>query len=305
MKKFAKSFTKTVVPLIIVFAFFGICIYSASQNLKAIEFNDNNVSYNKSDQLAVHYIDVGQGDSEFIELPNGECMLIDASYDSQANTVINTISSLGYSKIDYVVATHPHSDHIGALDEVVEYFDVGSFYMPNVDSSSKCYDDLQYQINNKGIDVTYAETGVQIYNDNKLHAEFLSPISKTYSDTNNYSAVVKITYGNNSFLFMGDGEALLEEELVDKYSYYIDSDVLKVGHHGSTYSSCNDFLSVVTPRYAVISCGKDNPYDHPNEDAVERLENCGADIYCTDECSTITVTCDGNDNFDITTLKNN
>lgn len=295
-----KKTLKSLASLVIVLAFFSVCFYTASSKLDFLDNSPVNSYVKKKDGITVHFFDVGQGDCEFVEFPNGECMIIDASTDSYSETIISKVENLGYSKIDYAVATHPHDDHIGALDNVVEHFEIGEFYMPDVSTSSKCYNDLITVLNEKNIEVSTAESGVTILNGGDLLVEILSPADKTYSDSNDYSAVVKITYKDNSFIFMGDAQSTVENQLVDNYGDYIDADVLKVGHHGSSSSSSEEFLSAVTPKYAVISCGEDNPYDHPNEDAVNRLEKSGAEIYCTDECSSIAVNCDGSDNFDIT-----
>lgn len=290
---------KSVTGLVTVIAVFSLCFVTAVNNLNNMEEAEKTAATKNNGDLVVHYLDVGQGDSEFVELPNGECMLIDASTDVFSKTVIDAVESYGYSKIDYVVATHPHEDHIGALDNVIEHFDVGKIYMPDVTSSSECYEDLIEEIDYKNLDISTAKSDVTVYGDNNLKIEFLSPIESSYSESNNYSAVLKITYGENSFLFMGDAESLVEKELVDKYGGEIDSDVLKVGHHGGDNASCEEFLSEVTPRYAVISCGKNNSYGHPHKETLERLDHCNAQVYCTDDCSTITITCDGQNNFDV------
>lgn len=295
MKKALKSLSS----LVLILSIFGVCVYTGVNNLNSLESSPANAEHRKNHGISVHFFDVGQGDCEFIEFPNGECMIIDASTDAYSNTVINYVENLGYSRIDYVVATHPHDDHIGALDNIIEHFDIGEFYMPDVSSSSNSYSDLVTALSDKNIDINTARAGVDIFNSDDLLVEILSPVEQTYSETNNYSAVVKITYKDNSFMFMGDAEELAEKQIVSEYGDYIDIDVLKVGHHGSTNSSSEEFLAVATPKYAVISCGDDNPYDHPNDDAVERLEQSGAEIYCTDECSSITVNCDGSDNFEI------
>lgn len=290
---------RSVLGFLTVIAVFAVCITTAVNNLNNVEEKEKTAVSRNNGSLIVHYLDVGQGDSEFVELPNGECMLIDASTDVYSKTVIDAVESLGYSKIDYVVATHPHEDHIGALDNVIEHFDVGKVYMPNATSSSECFDDLETAIEQKQLDVITAKTDTTVYSDSDLTIEFLSPIESSYSESNNYSAVLKITFDENSFLFMGDAENLVERELVDKYGSYLDVDVLKVGHHGGNNASCQEFLEEVTPEYAVISCGANNSYGHPHKETLDRLEDCQAETFCTDDCSTITITCDGQDNFTV------
>lgn len=290
---------RSVLGLLTVVVVFAICITAAVNNLNNYEEKEQSAVSQNNGSLIVHYLDVGQGDSEFVELPNGKCMLIDASTDEYSTTIIDAVESFGYSKIDYVVATHPHEDHIGALDNVIDYFDVGEVYMPDATSSSQCFDDLETAIEQKQLDVVTAKTDTTVYDDGDLTIEFLSPIESSYSESNNYSAVLKITYDENSFLFMGDAESLVERELVEKYGSELDADVLKVGHHGGNNASCQEFLEEVTPEYAVISCGENNSYGHPHKETLDRLEDCQAQTYCTDDCSTITITCDGQDNFTV------
>lgn len=251
------------------------------------------------DSIAVHFLDIGQGDSEFIELPDGRCMLIDASTSEYSQTIIDDINNYGYSAIDYVVATHPHADHIGGLSEVIDSFDIGEIYMPKAAATSKTFEDLLNTISDKGLEINTAKAGVEIYSDSELTIEMLAPINTDYKDLNNYSAVVKISYGSNSFLFTGDAEDVSEEEMLAENYSLLSADVLKVGHHGSSSSSTDDFLAAVSPKYAVISCGAGNSYGHPHNEALERLYDVGAEIYRTDESGTITIICDGNNEFNV------
>lgn len=250
--------------------------------------------------LTVHFLDVGQGDSEFIELPDGRCMLIDASVSEYGSFISEYITECGYSKIDYLVATHPHADHIGGMKTIVESFDIGEIYMPRVASNSKTFENLLTAVSQKGLQINTAKAGKSVYADSELSIELLAPVSDEYENTNNYSAVIKITYGKNSFLFTGDAELLPENEVLENDRAQLASDVLKVGHHGSSTSSSMDFLTAVSPDYAVISCGEDNSYGHPHSEVLARLAKIGASVYRTDKDSTVTITCDGNDGFEVT-----
>ena len=214
-----------------------------------VESDENtSVSTFSSDTLRVNYIDVGQGDSIFIQLPNKETMLIDAGEAYESENVINYLNNLGITKIDYVVGTHPHTDHIGGLENIVNTFDIGSIYMPKAISTSKTYEDLLTVISNKGLKVKTAKSGVVVLDENNLKLEFIAPNSDNYSELNNYSAVLKLTYLDNMFLFMGDAETLSENEITSD----VDADVIKVGHHGSDSSSSLEFVKKVNPSYAIL-----------------------------------------------------
>ncbi len=240
--------------------------------------------------LKVHYIDVGQGDSIFIQLPNGETMLIDAGENDQGETVCDYIASQGESTVDYLVGTHPHSDHIGGVDTVIEQFDVKRLYLPDVSHNTKTFLDVVQAAKEKGVQTAKAESGVTVMNQDGIKVSFLSPVSSGYEEMNDYSAIVSLRYGETSFLFMGDAEYTVENQLKSSISHY---DVLKVGHHGSNSSSTANFLEKVCPTYAVISCGEDNSYGHPHEQVLNRLERFGSTVYRTDEQGTVVAESDG------------
>ena len=257
-----------------------------------VESDDKtSVSTFSGDTLRVNYIDVGQGDSIFIQLPNKETMLIDAGEAYEADNVINHLNNLGIKKIDYVVGTHPHTDHIGGLGEVINTFDVGSIYMPNVSSNSKTFEDLLTTISNNGLKDKTAKSGVVDLDEDNLKLEFISPNSDNYSNLNNYSAVLKLTYLDNTFLFMGDAETLSEDEITCD----VDADVIKVGHHGSDSSSGIEFVKKVSPEYAVIMVGEGNSYDHPYQSIIDRYESVGAKVLRTDLDGNIVCDSDGVD----------
>ena len=257
--------------------------------------DNSGVNKSNEDKLVVHYIDVGQGDSTFIELPNDEVMLIDAGENEYSEIIDNYISNLGYERIDYVIGTHPHSDHIGGMEDIINSYDIGKVYMPKASSNTKTYLNLLQSIKNKGLKIDTGKSGVNIIDEGNLKIDIIAPVKDSYDDLNNYSVVVKLAYGNNSFIFMGDAEKKVENEIMDnvKDSSYLRSDVIKVGHHGSGTSSGMDFLKAVQPKYAIVSVGKDNKYGHPHKNILEDYRDIGANIYRTDEMGNIIVTSDG------------
>lgn len=236
--------------------------------------------------LTAHFIDVGQGDSALLQLPNGQTMLIDAGGD-----VRGYIAALDIEKIDYLVATHPHSDHIAYMEEVIRDFDIGAVYMPRVSHTSKTFENMLLAIQEKGLTIKTAKAGVNILNADDLTIDIVAPVSDTYDDLNNYSAVIQVTYKDTAMLFTGDAEALSENQITAD----IDADVLKVGHHGSSTSSSTSFLDRVNPKIAVISCGEGNDYGHPHKEVLQRLNKRNVEIYRTDADGTVVITSDGED----------
>lgn len=253
--------------------------------------------------LSVRYIDVGQADCELISFPDGRHMLIDAGATDSEKTLPPYLKSLGIEKLDYVIGTHPHEDHIGGLDAVIESFEIGQIYMPKATTTTKTYKDVLTAVKNKGLSINTAKAGKVIIDEPDIRAELLAPINDKYDDLNNYSAVLKLQFGNTSFLFTGDAEKLSENEMLDSAgAEKLRCDVLKAGHHGSSTSTSEKFLKAVSPSYAVISCGTGNDYGHPHKETISLLDKYGIKTYRTDLNGTITAISDGN-NITFTTEK--
>ncbi|MFO7152928.1 MAG: MBL fold metallo-hydrolase [Bacillota bacterium] len=251
--------------------------------------------------LKVIFLDVGQADSIFIIFPGGSTMLVDAGNNDDKETVIDYIEDLGVKRIDAVVATHPHEDHIGAMDEVIRHFDIGKVYMPKVTTTTRTFENFLKAVSDKGLKITTLKGGMSISLEEGVDIEVLAPNSSRYDDLNNYSAVLKITYKNTSFLLTGDAEKLSEQEML-KAGYDLRADVLKVGHHGSSSSTSAEFLKAVSPTYAVISYGKNNDYGHPHRETIKRLNQSKIQIFSTAENGHIVMESDGYD-IEITTSK--
>ena len=241
--------------------------------------------------LTVHYLDVGQADSILIQSPSGKTMLIDAGNRDDSEFVKSYVGNLGIEKIDIMIGTHPHEDHIGGMEAVIEAFDIGRIYMPKATASTKTYKNLLTAIKNKKLKVTPAVLG-RIDFDTDLEVDILAPNSGDYKDLNDFSVVVKLTYSEKAFLFTGDAEEVSEKEILDK-GYNVKADVLKVGHHGSISSTSAKFLKAVSPEYAVISVGQNNDYGLPDETILERLETANIKVFRTDTDGTIIAKSDG------------
>lgn len=277
--------------LIILLAFLIIYNQDKIKNLFNQNNNQNQNDYinTNNDLLKVHYLDVGQGDSIFIELPNNETMLIDAAEFYQSEKIKNYLKNLNYQKIDYVIGTHPHTDHIGGLKDIINTFEIGKIYMPKVVSTTKTYESLLMAIKDKNLKINTAKAGTSIIDTDALKINILAPNNNTYTELNNYSVVTKITYGTTKFLFMGDAEKLSENEIKED----VTADVIKIGHHGSNTSSSIDFIKKVNAKYGIISVGLNNKYNLPKEETITNWENSGTKIYLTSINGTITAISDG------------
>lgn len=239
--------------------------------------------------FAVHYIDVGQGDCSLI-LCDGHAMLIDGGEASESSKVYAYLKANGIDHLDYMVATHAHSDHIGGLSGALNYATVDTAFCPVTDYDSKAFDSMVRYLDKQGIGVTVPSAGDEFML-GSAHVQILGP-QKNYDEPNDTSIVLKVTYGETSFLFTGDAERTAEADILDA-GYDLSSTVLKVGHHGSDTSTSYPFLREIMPEYAVIQVGKDNSYGHPTENALSRLCDADVKVYRNDLHGDIICTSDG------------
>ena len=240
-----------------------------------------------SNKLIVNYIDVGQGDSELIEC-NGKFMLVDAGEREQGSVVVNYLKSRGVEKLDYVVGTHPHEDHIGGLDDVINSdIQIEKVLMPKMQTNTKTFEDVLDAIQNKGLKITAPKKG-DTYTLGDASLEVMTDSIENKKNLNLSSTTLLMKYGNNSFLFMGDAEK--ENEQTRQWP---NVDVLKVGHHGSKTSSSQEFLNQTKPKISIIMAGAGNSYGLPKQEILDRLNNIGSKIYRTDESGTIIIKSDG------------
>lgn len=282
----------SLVTYFIIIVFF-IAFASGPDN----KINDKNNSLieptvTSGPKLKVHYIDVGQADCILIQIPNGKNVLIDAGNNADSSTVVSYLQNQRVKRLDVVVGTHPHEDHIGSLDTVINTFDIGQVVMPKKASTTRTYSNVITAIINKGLKITEAKAGLQLSLGNEVVARLLAPNSTGYDDVNDCSAVLQLVYGKNIFLFSSDANALSENEMMNT-GYDLRADVLKVGHHGSSSATTSAFLNKVSPKYAVISVGKGNSYGHPTQATLDKLANAGVKVYRTNESGTIIAESDG------------
>lgn len=281
-------YVRKICPLIFLFSIIiSLYLISCSSLFK-------NSNYVKPDpnHMIVHYIDVGQGDSILIQV-NNKNMLIDAGPKSDKKELLNYLSKLNIDELDYVIATHPHEDHIGNMSEVIDNYNVLTFYAPKVQTTTKTFEKMIDSLKSKSLKINVIRKDTDYINLGKnANVRVFSPIDDSYDNLNNYSPVIKIQYGSTSFLFTGDAEKDVEEKLL--YSNDdISSDVLKVGHHGSSTSTSKAFLNKVNPSIGIISVGNDNTYNHPNNEIINSLKENKVTIYRTDEDGTVILSSDG------------
>lgn len=251
----------------------------------------------EQDEIAVHFIDVGQGDCALIKTPEKN-VLIDCGEESESGSVISYLRDFGVKRLDMVIVSHPHSDHSGGMHRILSEFDTGEILMPQIAEedipAAAFYEKMLDVIEEKDIAAYYAIQGQRFELCEGTYIEILGPLGDNYDDLNNYSVVAKLVSGNYSFLFTGDMEKTSEEELMEHW-INVSADVLKVAHHGSSSSSTSAFLKRVRPQYAVISVGEGNSYGHPSGEVLGRLKALGSEIITTMDSGDIVFVTDGNE----------
>ena len=276
-------------------AFFGALLIALV--VFAVEEYKTRYNEGESDEtgelIYVHSIDVGQGDSTLIESPYGN-ILIDAGPNESEIDLYGYLINEGISTIDYCILTHPHEDHIGGADMILGSFDVKRVIMTDVEATSYVYERLLTSLEGSGAEVILANVG-DIYKMGEISIAILGPIDlDSQTDLNNSSIVSRITYGDVRMLFMGDAEHFSEKRLLKTISAVeFDSDFLKLGHHGSSTSSGDDFMDAVTPYIGLISCGENNSYAHPHREVITMLQKRGIECFRTDLMGDVVFECDG------------
>lgn len=240
--------------------------------------------------FAVHYIDVGQADAALV-VCDDEAMMIDGGNVDDSSLIAAYLKEQGIDELEYVVCTHAHEDHVGGLSAALSVAKADNVYAPHTEANTKAYKNFKKKVAEQGLEIQHPALG-DMLSLGDADIEFLGPVSEKTDDLNNTSIVLKITYGDTSFLFMGDAEKEEERDIIDSGADVF-STVLKAGHHGSNSSSTYSFLREVMPVYAVISVGADNSYGHPSDKVLSRLRDAGTEVFRTDESGHIVMGSDG------------
>ena len=285
MKKKHKKIISAIIAILIVL------LYNYyTKDIEPSNANKENVPVinEVTSDLQIYYFDVGQADSILI-LNNDTAMLIDAGNNADGPLLVDYIKNkLKINKIDIVVGTHPHEDHIGGIDDIINNFDIEDIYLPEVITTTKTFEDMITAIENKDLAISIPEKGERF----KLgEADFEVIYTGTNDkDLNATSIIINMLYGEKTYLFTGDTTEEVEDTILNQN---IDIDVLKVAHHGSRYSSSYEFLKIATPEYAIVSVGEENSYEHPHQEAINRIKKHTNNIYMTKDVGTILLTSNG------------
>lgn len=277
---------KKIISKIVICILFIINLTSCNNTTE-----DANRALKDEDVIKVHFIDVGQGDATLIEL-HGYTTLIDAGPNSSAERLINYLKGEKIKNIDYVIATHPDEDHIGGMDEVLSKFKVKNFYAPKIIKNTETFESMIKELKKQNLKINVPYKGLELDLGENAKLTFLTPLDQSSNSDNNLSLVTKIHYKDNSIIFMGDCETEVEKELL-KDSDMLESNIIKLGHHGSKSSSSTVFLKKIAPDYAIISCGKNNKYGHPHKETIDKLDSLGIKYYRTDIDGNIVFRSDG------------
>lgn len=261
---------------------------------------DSSTVLSLSKEAQVYFIDVGQGDSELIRLKQEDGspfdILIDAGTRSTKQELSDFLHDLGVEDLDIVIGTHPHEDHIGGMAQILQDFPVETLYLPEICDSmtptTRTYENMLDAIDEKQVTVRTAAAGDVLFQSDSISFSVLSPSRDDYDNLNDFSIVTRLVVGETSFLFQGDAEADVEAEILDA-GYDVSCDVLKLGHHGSSTSSSEAYITAASPKNAVISCGVNNDYGHPHAETLDLMEKLNINMYRTDEQKTLLAETDG------------
>lgn len=275
---------------LLTITFFIMTLFLSSCDL--INTNSNPALEDISGKMIVHYIDVGQGDAILVQV-NNKNLLLDSGPKSGKDALLNYISKLKIEKFDYVIATHPHEDHIGNMADIIKKYEIDAFYAPKAETTTKTFEKMIDSLKNKDLKINSIKAGINSVDlGTGTKVSIYSPNKDKYDNLNNYSPIIKIQFGSNSFLFTGDAEKEVEKEVLNT-NVDLKADVLKIGHHGSSTSTSEAFFRAVSPSISIISLGIDNSYGHPHKETLKLLKDNKIKIFRTDKDGSIVIISDG------------
>lgn len=262
----------------------------SGETTQEVQTGQQTIHLSPDDALIVTMLDVGQADSFLIQQGN-HYALIDCGTRSSGDDVSQYLSDQGITTLDYIIGTHPHDDHMGGMEDVVKSVSVGQVLIPEVPASlvtSNWYLSLRKELKNSKYDVVYPHVG-EGYELGKATLWIIGPIEYSGTNVNNYSIVIKLSFGEQDIIFTGDAEAEIEKQIIDSGAA-VDAEVLKVGHHGSDTSNTEAWITAISPDYALISTKVGNKYSHPIKSTMDRLKAHNIVVYRTDECGMVIMT---------------
>ncbi len=282
----AKKFAKLPVPVLLAIIVIAIIAVAAQR------FLTSETPPSVVDSAEFHFIDVGQGDAVLIRTPSGD-VLIDAGKNSSEEALDAYLKAQGVKAIEYAIFTHPHEDHIGGADMVINNYDIKNVILPNCPSTTKTYTNMLSAISKKNVTTKEAHSGDK-YRVGELVLNILGPVRNDYEEVNDHSIVILAEWGGTRVMLAGDAELEAENDILEKFgNSNINCNILKLGHHGSSSSSGEKWLKALDPDIGIICCGKDNEYGHPHSEIVERLSKHGIKSYRTDELGSLVFVSDG------------
>ena len=292
-KKLAKPLTTIIVAIILVIgSFLGINVSDLIPESEPLPTQQEATipNQNVEGELVVHMIDVGQADC-FLLIQDGETALVDCGTRSTGKDAVEYIKELGITTLDYVIGTHPHDDHMGGMYDVITNFEVGKVIIPDSSDgeiTANWYLKLMDELKTGEYNVQYPEQG-DIYKLEDATMQVLAAEKDVNGNTNNYSIVMKVSFGQMDMIMTGDAETEIEEIILES-GVDIDAEILKLGHHGSDTSSSQEFLDAITPEYGLISSKVGNKYEHPIKSTMDKLQAMNVEVYRTDECGSVIMT---------------